>query len=148
MSKKHKRSKRSKRKQKGKRERVFMVTRTLGPNASEALSELDIQAEDLETYMFSHYLLPPEMQSCEYGTMPSLALLEAALSALEADIEDSRELLGAIAVLGHTPSERAIEALRRYAKSSRPFAGVACAALAECIDMIGMCRQPDSFLAS
>lgn len=147
MSKKNKRKKRSRRRKQSSGS-VVMVTRKLGTDPQEARTELDVSKEDLDVYMFSHYLLPTTMQVCDYGTMPPTTVFEDALETLAGDDKDPSEVLGAIAVLGHSPCIDALDALRGYMDGEGDYAGVAKVALCECLDMIGMLSGVGDSMAS
>ncbi len=151
MSKKRRRTKRAtkaRRRTRKTRDKVFMITRTMGGNPRQALSCPHISQTEMLIYLRAHELLPPEMQRGQYGALPRPEVLETAIATLDRGVADPAKALEAIVILGHSPCDRAIEALERYITAAGRLAGVASAALAEVIDIVDICRRPQGALVS
>jgi hypothetical protein len=89
--------------------------------------------DDVFSYIAGHDLLPPDFD----GSSPAAQMvIDVAISVLRLGDVSRLELLEAIEVLGHCERLDGLEALRRYAASGEPLAGVADLASQECASLL------------
>ena len=136
MSKKRRKARHGNQKRK-RRAKSGPVLMTEGLDGNVTMSPLpEVDPAHLVTYVEAHVLLP---EGLDYGELPSKTDLRAATESLDAKEGSPRRRLEAIVLLGHSPCPEAAHTLRRYARSKKPYAGLAPIAVAECVDL--MARQ-------
>jgi hypothetical protein len=91
-----------------------------------------VEVSDVETctaYMEAHRLLPPDYPSSDADMRAHMTM---AIHTLEDPLSPSESVLRAILILGHTPDERALAALRNHASREGMHADMARIAVDEC----------------
>jgi hypothetical protein len=89
--------------------------------------------DDARSYIAGHDLLPPSFD----GRSPAAQMvIDVAITVLRLADVSRLELLEAIEILGHCERLDGLEALRHYAASGRPLAGVADFAAQECASLL------------
>ncbi len=92
---------------------------------------MPIEPEDLphyQAYVMAHELLPPLYPR----SMDHVQELAPKAYRILSDPHHEEGVLEAIMLLGHTPTRRALDTLRGYARSGRPHAVLAKIAALEC----------------
>jgi hypothetical protein len=95
----------------------------------------------LALYDRAHRLMPPNysFESCD-----SAAHVQYASRVLSGSDATEDQVLGALAVLGHSPCEESFVVLGRWARNDPPYGSVARFALAECAGIAGLFDEPSA----
>jgi len=140
MSKKRSKNRRRNRQRRQRKQPApVLVTTSLDGLEVSTCALPGVDLSHMQTYMEAHVLLP---QDLDFGEMPHPEHVRSAVNVLEAERSTPRRCLEAIVLLGHSPCPEALDALGRYARSGRPFAGLAPIAEAECLDLLARTRGP------
>lgn len=89
--------------------------------------------DDANAYISGHALLPPDFD----GRDPAVQMaIDVAIAVLRLEDVSRLARLEAIEILGHSERPDGLEALRRFAASGKPLAGVADLAAQECAALL------------
>lgn len=112
------------------------------PTMVQQISAADAPA--MSRYLKAHQLLPRDYDF-DPRQKKYQRIVTMAVKLLEDKTAKKKELTRAIAILGHSPTPHAIEALERMAAAGHPLSGVARMALQECLGMasqVGLVTAP------